>query len=756
MCVGLPCFPCLSNRFNTRDVDKKGHPLARSLEKLRYNRLGQRALTLAFYIDAEGKLGIATYGCASQCLQCLTPHYNSYDFNDELGEHDVPTFEQKYPKDLALFMNKYFEYGNFVIGIENGETPEAGSIGKRKKKSMAAVLDHKDGYPIFKPSSEDDRLADKKATVRAFLNEHYGRYIMLYYEVTVEANSASHSALASGREKAPAPFNALDRKHLDWADGKYWPTDIIASDPSRMNTAEIDRLLNFWRQRQETVPASEIFRWSHVYIGPKRDRRRVPATYPNVKVVSVNQEDGRTKDSGKGKGKKAKGKTKGKQKAKVSAEAVDNSDQEDGRAAMGDLTAILEHTEAGPSLLTPLQLPHPEGQPSAVGVDFNIDSQLRPDQYSNWFSVPENGAVAEYTKLTDWPDALQQGGVSNSMPHDEYRLPCRPADVIMMQPVAPFPFWQPDADGQQDPMLQPFEFSPQDISTDAPYSRSFPTHPDAHWNTTHGSQQPLILQEYGRPPANTSMETVRANSTATDHRAADLPRDTAVDAQRTELLIPYDRPPDRISLPGHHDSPPTHTDTGAPTAPGGKWVSIGGYNFPRVDGPTDIPRNPLPLTSNDNSTLPPADRPRPKPRPFTGDRTDDIDAFFMKGSSGKRAATMSSVGPLPSAGTDTPALDTARRPQPKLQSLMGTQTDEGDASVMKNLNGKRAAPSSASHPSAPSVGLDTEHHAPPVIKKPRYDENIIQPKHTKRQPVPIQRPDYEPGPIAKMGHYRRA
>ena len=246
VCIGLPRFRFVSNWSNTRDVDKKGHPLARSLEKLRFNQLGQRALTLACYIDSDGKLGVAVYVCLSYSLQCLTAHCNNYDFNDELGEHDVLTFEQKYPKELAAFVNKYFEYGNYVIGTENGETLDGGYVRKGKKKNKPEVLDQKEGYPIFKGSYEDDSLTKKKALVRAFLNKNYGRYFKLVNPMAVEANNSLPSALASGRETASAPFKALDRTHLKWANAKYWPTDVVVTDPSRMNTPEIDKLLIFW------------------------------------------------------------------------------------------------------------------------------------------------------------------------------------------------------------------------------------------------------------------------------------------------------------------------------------------------------------------------------------------------------------------------------------------------------------------------------------------------------------------------------
>jgi len=320
----------------------------------------------------------------------------------------------------------------------------------------------------------------------------------------------------------------LDWTHLEWADAKYWPTDVVVTDPSRMNMPKIDKLLIFWRQRQETLPASEIFHWSHVHVGPRKDPRWVPAMYPNVNIRAVDQENGGTETSGKVKGKKKQGKGKGKQKVKASPEIVGNSDQEgDGPGGMRDLPAVQEHTEPGPSLIT---APQPEAQWSPVR---DIDAHLRPDEYSNWLSIPQNG----------YPEVLQHGAGGDSMVIDEYRVSHRPADGMSMRPVR---FWEHGVDSQQDLMLKPYGLAPHDIPIDVPQDHSFPTHTHEAWTTAVDPQHTLTVEQYGRADTTTLVETASSYSTPTNNPAAGPSQETDFDTQQTTMVITYDGPPNRI------------------------------------------------------------------------------------------------------------------------------------------------------------------------------------------------------------------
>jgi len=122
----------------------------------------------------------------------------------------------------------------------------------------------------------------------------------------------------------------------------------------------------------------------------------------------------------------------------------------------------------------------------------------------------------------------------------------------------------------------------------------------------------------------------------------------------------------------------------------------------------------------------------------------------------ERPVTLPSVTPVPPSVNDRLPLHPAGRGRPKPQPFMGEHTEDIDAFFTKGLNRKRDAPSpSLSYPNAGSAVPDKDLRTHPVLKKPRYDENIIQLKRSKRLPVPIQRPDYEPGLISKLGQYKR-
>jgi len=306
-----------------------------------------------------------------------------------------------------------------------------------------------------------------------------------------------------------------------------------------------------------------------VHVGPRKDPRQVPATYPNVNIRAADQENGGTETSGKVKGKKKQGKGKGKQKVKASPEIVSNSDQEgDGPGGMRDLPAVQEHTEPGPSLIT---APQPEAQRSPVR---DIDAHLRPDEYSNWLSVPQNG----------YPEVLQHG--------------------TSMRPVR---FWEHGLDGQQDLMLKPYGLAPHDILIDVPQDHSFPTHTHEAWTTTVDPQHTLTVEQYGRADTTTLVETAGSYSTPTNNPAAGPSRETDFDTQQTTMVITYDGPPNRILLSGHHHvSVPTHTDIGVLAPRGEQWVSIGGYNFPVINGPPDNSSGTQHFAGNDEPAVPSA------------------------------------------------------------------------------------------------------------------------------------------------------
>jgi hypothetical protein len=177
-------------------------------------------------------------------------------------------------------------------------------------------------------------------------------------------------ALALGKQSASAPFKAIGQNHVEWADAQYWPTQIQVTDPSRMNGPEIESLLSFWRQRQETFPPSEIFRWSHVQVGGKKAPEKVMALYPNVQAQEAIEDDCNEElgPAGSRKAGKNKKKGKGKQKQKKSPETVDDNSA-DGLGRLNNPPEHLPPDRGGPltNMESTLQVHHidPALQPSS-------------------------------------------------------------------------------------------------------------------------------------------------------------------------------------------------------------------------------------------------------------------------------------------------------------------------------------------------------------------------------------------------------
>lgn len=170
----MKCVPadlCLSRR-----ADKEAIPLIRKMHSLLFKRCGIRVITLCAYIDQKETLGINLYVPSSANYIPFVNIVQSLDFNRELGEQKLKSFEDMYPAEVADLMQAWWGYSAYATGVDSGSIPSEMNRRRQRKATFEACFDIKDGFPIFKPLKADqvERLTDRKDKVRTFLNLNYG------------------------------------------------------------------------------------------------------------------------------------------------------------------------------------------------------------------------------------------------------------------------------------------------------------------------------------------------------------------------------------------------------------------------------------------------------------------------------------------------------------------------------------------------------------------------------------------------------
>jgi len=152
------------------------------MDELRFHNMGQRAVTFAFNVGEEGKLGVSLYVSLwfddSLYIAVIDCASDRYDFNDQVGDKSVKLLEDMYPDQLRAFYGVIWNYASYAHKIDASTPTQALGI-KRKKRCMRHPgIGRRGGYPVFIPVGEKEapKLSDNKDLVRIFLNQHYGAF----------------------------------------------------------------------------------------------------------------------------------------------------------------------------------------------------------------------------------------------------------------------------------------------------------------------------------------------------------------------------------------------------------------------------------------------------------------------------------------------------------------------------------------------------------------------------------------------------
>ncbi|KAG1717960.1 uncharacterized protein EDB91DRAFT_1090436 [Suillus paluster] len=205
---------------------KKAPGMMKDLATQLWRHAGMRIFILSAWKTEEGEVRI-----------------NGIDFNEKLeGNSFTGT------KDWKPMISEWNAYAGEEFGVDQNEDDDDDEgDGKKSRKPRGK----KDDYPLevdtyglpVIPDVQNLNLESKQHLIRTFLTKHY--------------------RFCSQRAKASVPWSAVMYAQGNFVEAKFLPTGGKIKEPSKLQLVEVDRLLEFWCQRQKDKvrPTFEFKAW---------------------------------------------------------------------------------------------------------------------------------------------------------------------------------------------------------------------------------------------------------------------------------------------------------------------------------------------------------------------------------------------------------------------------------------------------------------------------------------------------------------
>ncbi|KAG1738641.1 uncharacterized protein EDB91DRAFT_1249178 [Suillus paluster] len=199
---------------------KKAPGMMKDLATQLWRHAGMRIFILSTWKTKEGEVRI-----------------NGIDFNEKLeGNSFTGT------KDWKPMISEWNAYAGEEFGVDQNEDDDNDEgDGKKSRKPRGK----KDDYPLevdtyglpVIPDVQNLNLESKQHLIWMFLTKHY--------------------RFCSQRAKASVPWSAVMYAQGNFVEAKFLPTSGKIKEPSKLQLVEVDRLLEFWCQRQKDKKQSQ-------------------------------------------------------------------------------------------------------------------------------------------------------------------------------------------------------------------------------------------------------------------------------------------------------------------------------------------------------------------------------------------------------------------------------------------------------------------------------------------------------------------
>lgn len=191
--------------------------------------------------------------------QHILPQWNEYA-GEQFGEFI------SFRHCIALHLS---HFPPFILAVDRQQDEDEDEDSKdsrkqrRKKDEYPLDLDA-NGLPII-PAVDDLNLESKKSLIRTFLTRHYSKFSSSLIPLTNNRINDYNSGFCCQKDKATVPWSAVRDGQHDFIDSEFLPTGQKIKDPSKLQSLEADRLLDFWydRQKNKLQPTFEFKAWQN-------------------------------------------------------------------------------------------------------------------------------------------------------------------------------------------------------------------------------------------------------------------------------------------------------------------------------------------------------------------------------------------------------------------------------------------------------------------------------------------------------------
>jgi len=157
-----------------RMAERLAHTYFEKSVQVQYNDMGMRNIVLESHRNKAGMKLFQLY-IGEIFLRHTYITLCRHDFNENLGNVKVQSFQAKFPEVVEQLKAAWVEYMKYCYRVEEGEEVE--SIAQNRPTAALMDLDRDvKGFPLVPPASEGDSLTYMKKVVRSFMTAHYRKF----------------------------------------------------------------------------------------------------------------------------------------------------------------------------------------------------------------------------------------------------------------------------------------------------------------------------------------------------------------------------------------------------------------------------------------------------------------------------------------------------------------------------------------------------------------------------------------------------
>ncbi|KAG1751889.1 hypothetical protein EDB19DRAFT_1824763 [Suillus lakei] len=200
-------------------TETKGADMIEHFTTEMFKQARMRVFVMSAWRDSRGKLMLG-----------------AHDHNDQFGGANSFMKTRNWDE---IFMPEWWQYAGEQFGVQDDDVPQVVTSKKRMPRKLLDLEEDGHGLLIL-PETMGLKRSEQQHVIRLFLTQHY------------------RMCMGTENVKAVVPWGDLIKNQSDFFEGTYWPADVKAVEPSKIDKASATALLDFWydRQKRSFIPPS--------------------------------------------------------------------------------------------------------------------------------------------------------------------------------------------------------------------------------------------------------------------------------------------------------------------------------------------------------------------------------------------------------------------------------------------------------------------------------------------------------------------